>query len=187
MKTGNRPGPCLIPFFTLLVTACSFNYDTIFQDDNEPNLVMEEVEYTRIVNGNPEIQLRAEKVRQYEAKHTMEMDALSFEQYNAAPEGQKAIPAVNARGQAGRANMETDSGNFSLTGGVAIEVVSEDISIKTEKLSWQDKERLLTAPGTVNIIRSNGTSLKGTGFSADIRKRTWEFESAVEGTVEDEE
>jgi len=201
MKAGNYPRPCLIPFCTCLkafaplaaiflaaiLPACSFNYDTVSQDDNEPNLIMEEVEYTRIVNGNPEIRLRAKEVRQYEAKHIMELDDLTFEQYNAAPEGQEAIPAVNAQGQAGRASLETDSGNVFMNGGIAIEVASEDISIKTEELSWQDKERVLLAPGTVNITRSNGTSLKGTGFSADIRKRTWEFESTVEGSVEDEE
>ena len=188
-KHLRRPflGVGLILLFPLFVTACSFDYDVVSQNTNDPNVVMEEVEYIRIVNGNPEIRLRAEKVRQYEAKHLMELDAFSFEQYNAAPEGQETIPDVNARGQASRAKMETDTGNFFMGGGVTIEVASEDISIKTEELSWQDKERFLTAPGTVNITRSNGTTLRGTGFSADIRKRSWEFDSAVEGSVVEEE
>ena len=170
-------------FLLVLVTACSFNYDTVFQDDEEPNLVMEKVEYIRIVNGNPEIRVKAEKIRRYEAKHTMEMDDFSFEQYNAAPEGQEPIPDVNVWGKAGRARLETDTNNFFMSGDIVIDVASEDISIKTEELSWLDEERSLNAPGMVNISRSNGTILRGTGLSVDIRRRNWVFESAVEGSI----
>ena len=177
---------CLTLLFILPAAACSFDYDTVYQDDNEPNLIMDEVDYIRISGGNPEIRVRAEEVRRYEAKHIMELDAFSFEQYNAAPEGQTAIPDINTRGKAGKASMETDTGNLKISNGVNINVVSEDISIETEELSWQDKERFLTAPGTVNITRSNGTTLKGTGFSADTRKRSWEFETDVQGAVEED-
>ena len=182
---GNWFKVCLILFFIFTAAACSFDYDTVYQDDDKPNLIMEEVEHIRITNGNPEIRVQAEEVRRYEAKHIMELDSFSFEQYNAAPEGREEIPDVNTRGKAGQASMETDTGNLFISGGVNIEVISEDISMETRELSWQDKERFLTAPGTVSITRSNGTTLKGTGFTADIRKRSWEFESGVEGSVEE--
>jgi LPS export ABC transporter protein LptC len=181
MKTAFGP-----LFFIFLATACSFDYDTVSQNDNEPNLVMEKAEYVRIENGNPVIRVRAEEVRRYEAKHTMELDTFSFEQYNAAPENHEAIPDVNAWGNAGKAQMETDTGNVFLSGGVVIEVVSEDITMETAELSWQDQERLISAPGRIHITRSDGTTLKGTGFSADVRERSWEFESAVEGSVVEE-
>ena len=163
--------------------ACSFAYDTFPQNDDKPNLVMENAEYVRIVNGNPEIRVNAEEIRHFEAKHTMELDNFSFEQYNTSPEGQEAIPDVNARGNAGMARMETDTGNVNISGGVSITVVSEDYSLETTELSWQDKEKFLSAPGIVNITRSNGTTLKGTQFTAYARSRSWEFGSAVEGSV----
>ena len=165
------------------ITACSFSYDTVYQNDDDPNLVLDNVEYVRITNGNPEILVKAEEIRHFEAKQTMELEQFSFEQYNAAPEGQKAIPDINARGKADIARMETDTNNVFIQGDISIEVVSEDISIETTELSWQDKERSISAPGQVNIRRSDGTTLKGTGFSADVRSRSWEFESAVEGSV----
>ena len=172
-------------FFFLLIsiTACSFSYDTVTQNDDDPNLVMENTEYVRIVNGNPEIRVKTEELRRYEAKHIMELDEFSFEQYNSAPEGYNAIPDINARGKASRARMETDTNNATITGNISIEVVSEDITLETPELSWLDKNRLLGAPGLVNIRRGDGTTLKGTGFSADVRSRSWEFKSAVEGTV----
>ena len=174
---------CFTLLYTLLITACSFSYDTYPQNDDEPNLVMKNAEYVRITNGNPEIRVNAKEIRHYEAKHTMELDNFSFEQYNAAPEGQVKIPDINARGKADLAHMETDTGNFYLKGDVALEVVSEDFSMKTAEITWQDNERLLNAPGSVNLKRSNGTVIQGTGFSADVRSRNWEFESMVEGSI----
>ena len=171
----------------ILIAACSFDYDTVSQKDDDPNLIMENVEYVRITNGNPEVQVKADELRRYEAKHILELDEFSFEQFNAAPEGQEAIPDVNARGKAAAAHLETDTNNFVIRGGIAIEVVSEDITLETSELSLQNNDRLLNAPGFVHITRSDGTTLKGTGFSADVRKRNWEFESAVEGTVVDDD
>ena len=173
-------GSVFLAFFAM---ACSFTYDSFQSNDDNPNMVMENAEYVRMVNGNPEIRLFAEEIRHYETRHTMELDNVSFEQFNAAPEGQEEIPDVNAHGKAGFTRMETDTNNFFAGGGVTIEVVSEDFSMETAEISWQNQERFLTAPGMVNITRSDGTTLKGTGFSAHTRSRSWEFESGVEGSI----
>ena len=178
---------CFTLLYFLFIGACSFNYDTYPQKEDDPNLIMENAEYVRITNGNPEIRVKAEEIRHYEAKHIMELDNFSFEQFNAAPEGQAEIPAINAHGRADLAHLETDTGNFFLKGDVAFEVISEDFNIKTGEITWQDNERVLTAPGFVDLTRSNGTVIQGTGFSADVRSRSWEFESMVEGAVEEDE
>ena len=167
----------------ILLISCSFDYDSAPNTDDQPNLIMEKVEYVRISGGNPEVRVLAEEVRRYEAKHTMEMDLFSFEQFNAAPERHTEIPGIDASGSAGWVRMETDTNNFIMRENVEINVKSEDINIATSELSWNDKERSLAAPGTVNVTRSDGTYIKGTGFSADARRRSWEFEFAVEGTV----
>jgi hypothetical protein len=73
--------------------------------------------------------------------------------------------------------------------GVRIEVDSEDIAIETKILDWQDKERQLFA-GTgepVEILRSDGTSFTGWGFSADARRRTWSFTDGVQGIYIDDD
>jgi hypothetical protein len=167
--------------------ACSFDYDSAAGEGEDLTLVLRKTEYVRISGGNPEVRLQAEEIRRYEKTHAMELDALSFEQFNAAPEGYEEIPGINARGQAGFARLETDTHNFSMEGNIFIEVNSEDITIKTGALSWEDAGRILTIPGELQITRSDGTSLAGSGFSADIRRRTWEFKSPVEGTVVDNE
>jgi LPS export ABC transporter protein LptC len=171
----------------LFCAACSFNYDTVSGDDEAPDLIMKYAEYVRIENGNPVFKVNADEVRRYEVKHSMELDNFFFFQYNAAPEGYEAIPDINVRGSAGNARIETDTNNFFMEGGVYLEIKSEDITLETGEISWQDKEKQLNAPGKLNITRSDGTSMGGLGFTADIRRKTWEFESDVEGSIVDDD
>ena len=179
-----------ILYFLILATACSFNYGTISQIEEEPNLIMEEAEYIRITEGSPEIRVAAREVRHYEKNHIMELDDFSFEQFimdfNANPREQPAEPELNSWGRAGQLRLETDTNNFSMSDNVIINVDSENLSIETDDISWNDNDRLLQTQGTVHITRSDGTFIEGTGFSADTRSRSWEFESAVEGTIIEE-
>jgi len=171
----------------LFIMACSFEYDTVYEEDEDPDMIMDMVDYVRIEDGNPIIRLRADQVRRYESKHIMEMDLFNFNQFNAAPEDVKEIPDINVRGNGGNARIETDTNNFTMKNGVFFEVKSEDITLETEELSWQDSDRHLSAPGKLTITRSDGTTLEGTGFSAETRKKSWEFETDVEGSVVDDD
>jgi len=178
-------------FFLILATGCSFNYGTISSNEDDPNLIMENAEYIRITDGSPDIRVEAGEVRHYEKMHIMELDNFSFEQFiidfNANPGEQTADPELNAWGTAGQLRLETDTNNFLMRDNVTINVDSEDINIAAETINWNDNERVLRAHGTVNITRSDGTFIQGTGFSADTRNRNWEFESAVEGTIIEED
>jgi hypothetical protein len=108
----------------------------------------------------------------------MELRDFSFEQFGNHGED------INAAGRAGTASVELETGNIRLGGGVSITVDSENITIETERLDWQDRERVLSgeAEGPVNVLRENGTSFTGWGFTANARNRTWEFSRGVGGT-----
>jgi len=175
----------IVPVF--LTAACSFNYDTVSENSEDPDLIMRYAEYVRIENGNPVFKVNADEVRRYETKHSMELDNFSFDQYNSAPEDHEKIPEINVRGSAGKAQIETDTNNFIMSGGISLEVKSEDVILKTGDISWRDKERMLNAPGKLSITRSNGTTLEGVGFSVDTRKKSWEFESNVKGSIVDDD
>jgi LPS export ABC transporter protein LptC len=193
MKTAWMP-LFLFTFFSLLLTlllaACSFDYDASAEDfGNDPDVIMKDVEYVRMENALPVVRIRSKEARRYETKHAMEMDGFSFEQYNPVPAENSEIPDINVQGIGGSVKIETDSRNLTMAGGVSIDVKSEDILLRTESLSWEDKERLLSAPGEVTVTRSDGTQLSGRNLSADTRRRWWRFEEAVSGDVveEDEE
>jgi LPS export ABC transporter protein LptC len=177
----------IIAALVLFTAACSFNYDTVSEDNESPDLIMRYAEYVRIENGNPIFKVNADQVRRYEAKHSMELDNFAFDQYNSAPEDYEKIPDINVRGNVNKARIETDTNNLFMSGGVYLEVKSEDITLETGELSWQDQKRLLNALGKLSITRSDGTVMEGVGFSADVRKKSWEFESDVAGSIVDDD
>jgi LPS export ABC transporter protein LptC len=173
-----------------ILAACSFDYDTPPEGfENDPDVIMKDVEYVRMENSLPVVRIRSKEARRYETKHAMEMDGFSFEQYNPTLPENSEIPDINVRGNGGSVKIETDSRNLTMAGGVSIDVQSEDFSLRTESISWEDKERLLSAPGEVTVTRSDGTQLSGRNLSADTRRREWRFEEAVSGDIveEDEE
>ncbi|GHT66956.1 hypothetical protein FACS1894110_11550 [Spirochaetia bacterium] len=169
----------------LIISACSFDYgDTSSVESDIPDIVMGDVEYVRVRGGDPQVRFRAELAERYENRQVMELRNFSFEQFD------HHGAEVNAMGHAGTAHVELESGNVNLRDGVSIAVDSEDMTIETGKLDWQDKERILSG-GTedeVKILRENGTSFNGRGFTANTRNRTWEFAGEVGGTyIHDDE
>jgi LPS export ABC transporter protein LptC len=170
----------LFTLFTIFaLTACSFDYgDGASETEGQPDIVMNDVEYVRVRDGYPVVRFRAEEAKRFEEKQTMELDQFNFEQFETHAE------TVSATGNAGIASIELESGNIHMKDGVRVDVESEDLSIATSMLEWQDKERVLSTGEAerVDIQRSDGTTFTGWGFSADARRRTWEFKNGVEGT-----
>jgi LPS export ABC transporter protein LptC len=163
----------------MILSACTFDYSAgTTGTGTQPDIVMEDVEYVRVRDGDPIVRFTAEKAERWEEKQTMDLQSFSFEQF------ENHGDEINAAGSAGTAQVELDSLNIRLRDGVSIAVDSEDITIETVQLDWQDKERLLSgsAGEEVRVHRADGTSFTGRGFSADIRNRTWEFSGEVSGT-----
>jgi len=163
----------------ILLASCSFDYsDQTGSNKDQPDIVMENVEYVRVRSADPQARLLAERVERYEERRIMELRNFSFEQFGNHGE------EVNAYGRAGSASFEIDSGDIRMGNGVRIDVDSEDLAIETMRLDWKDKDRTLSGGEMdgVNIYQENGTSFTGIGFHADARRRTWEFTGNVSGT-----
>ena len=170
---------CFLLTIIFLLTACSFDYgDQGGADKNQPDLIMENVEYVRVRSADPQARFQAERLERYEERRIMELRNFSFEQFGNHGED------INASGRAGSASVEIDSGDIRMDKGVRIDVDSEDLAIETRWLEWKDKERLLTSgeEEEVSIYQENGTAFTGIGFHADARRRTWEFNGNVGGT-----
>ncbi|MDR3247930.1 MAG: LPS export ABC transporter periplasmic protein LptC [Treponema sp.] len=173
-------------FLALFAVGCSFDYGNSDSEDSEaPDIIMNDVEYVRVRDGDPQVRFRAELAERYEDKQLMELRDFTFEQF------EKHGDEINAFGSAASARVELESGNIGLSGGVSLAVESEDIIIETQSLDWQDKERQLSGSpnAPVRIYRDDGTNFEGRGFKADVRNRTWEFSGPIGGAYfhEDDE
>ena len=174
----------LLPLICVLFITCSFDYGSSKEGDgSKPDIVMENVEYVRMRGGNLNMRFRAELVERYEERNTMNLRNITFEQF------EKQGTEINAMGTASEAMVELETGNARLSGGVRVEVESEDVIMETSGLHWLDDEKQLLGNGDdeVKIFRSDGTMFTGKGFSANIRERTWEFASGAEGSYVDED
>jgi LPS export ABC transporter protein LptC len=163
---------------SLLFVHCSFDYDSAGDaDKNQPDIIMDDVEYVRVRSMDPQARLQAERVERYEERRVMELRNFSFEQFGDHEE-------INAYGRAGRASYEIDSGDICMEDGVLIDVDSEDVTIETARLEWKDNERTLSGgpADEVRVYQENGTSFTGIGFQSNARSRTWSFSDTVSGT-----
>ena len=169
----------------LLLISCTFDYGSQESDRDQPDVIMESVEYVRMRSADPHARFQAERAERYEERGIMELVNFSFEQFGSQGD------EVNASGRAGSGFVDIDSGDIRMDNMVRIEVESEDIIIETLWLEWKDKDRLLFGGDDEQVVvqQQNGTVFNGVGFRADVRQRTWEFAGSVEGTYiyEDDE
>jgi LPS export ABC transporter protein LptC len=172
-------------FAALWLAGCSFDYGASLSGDEEsPDIIMNDVEYVRVRDGDLQVRFKAELAERYEESRIMELKNFSFEQF------ERHGGEANATGSAGQAHVELDSGDIELAGGVTLAVESEDIVIETGKLDWKDEQRDLSGDGSaeVRINRANGTSFSGWGFTANARNRSWGFSGGISGTyIHDDE
>jgi LPS export ABC transporter protein LptC len=170
----------------ILLASCTFDYGEVESSgDEQPDLVMENVEYVRVRSRDPIARFSAERAERYENLGVMKLQNFTFEQYGERGE------EVNAFGRAGYASVDINTSDIHMDNGVRIEVNTEDIIIETNQLDWKDEPHILSTgeEDEVNISQENGTNFTGTGLLADARRRTWEFLGSAGGTYiyDDEE
>jgi LPS export ABC transporter protein LptC len=187
MEAGTKKKQNTRLFFTLIVccllcafllAACSFDYGAgTGLENTRPDIVMENIEYVRVRGGDILARFRAEYAERWEEQQIMRLRNLTFEQMEGHGE------TVNVEGAANVAEVQIDTGDISLSGGVRVGIESEDVVINTIELEWKDKEKTIKGgeEEEVDVQRSDGTSFTGIGFSADIRSRNWSFSGEVKG------
>ncbi len=173
----------LICLFMASALSCSFDYD--LEDDADlgtPDLTMRNIEYVRVRDGHPVARLQAESAERWEEHNTMAFSELRFAQYD--QDG-----SSDAVGEASRAVVDVGSGDADLTGSVLLVVPGEELSIETSALSWRADARELYGPNDDQVVlkKSDGSVVRGEGFRADARSRSWNFRGEVSGLYVEED
>ena len=168
----------------VLSGACSFDYGALSEEslDALPDLVMNEVEYVRVRDGEAVVRLQARSVERYERARRMVVISPRFEQYSDGG-------AEGAFGSSATAVVYLETGDVDMAGGVSLSIPEEDLVIETEKLSWRDEDRMLrgAADGQVLVKKTDGSYISGGGFVADARSKSWELTGSVSGIFVEED
>jgi len=162
-----------------MTIGCSLDYsdsDIVESLSEEiPNTIIYKYETVEIQNGSPILQILADKAEVYDSKEKTYLTNVDFYNYKDGD--------VNNYGSSDFAILNMKSGDAELTGLIEIESVEDETSLKAKSLYWNDEDKMLTSnrEDSVTVKDEDGSILSGSGFSADIKRKTILFEGKTEG------
>jgi len=177
------PGPLmlLLAAVPLLAAACSVENEAgssgVGTGAAVPDTVAVNVVHKVSQNGRTFLELTAARAETFnDAKQTV-MSEARFTEFD-----DKGAPATE--GTAGRVVYHSDTENADISDGVRVRSEVEKGVVTAQSLSWENKERRLSAPPdeVVTLKKDDGTSMAGTGFTGDFRARELQFSGPTSGT-----
>lgn len=160
------------------LAACSFDYGTgEAAAEAGPSAVFTKFTHTVVIRGARLLEIRADRAESYDVEGKTLLYGVSFTEFD-----EKSHEAI-AEGRADRGVIYTQSENAEFSGSIALRSKSEDASLKAESLSWDSKAKSLSSrlDQSVELRKGDGTWLKGAGFSADMRRKSFAFRDSTEG------
>ncbi len=172
--------------FAVVISACTLDYsdanlvDTLSEEI--PNTIIYKYETVEVQNGSPALQIEADKAEVYNGKEQTHLTNVAFSNF--------IDEEINNQGRSDFAILNMKSGDAEMTGSIRITSKTDNSSLSAESLSWIDDEKKLSSKPqeTVIVIDKEGSQIHGSGFSADIKRKTILFENEIEGEfISDEE
>ena len=172
----------------LLGGSCSLNYSEaeMAEDLSEeiPNSIVRNYRFVDVRTGKSSLKVYASEARMYHKAHQTRLTDLFFQEIN--PDGE-----VITEGEAARATLFTQTDNVEMRGKIRFAGSAQEATITTDYLFWNNEERTLKGKPdhTVTILKSDGTRIKGKGFTAYTGSEEVTFTDEVKGVYvqEDEE
>ena len=176
----------LLPLFVVVLSGCSLNYgeSQLATEISEeiPDTILTGVSHTVVRDNVVRFRIGAELVESYGEENLQELHSVTFTEYD-------STGAVRTEGTADYADFQTDTENVEITGNLRFYSVPDEAWIEAEYLFWNSDERQLTSrpEEPVALERSDGTSIIGRGFTAEMDQSLIIFSDGVEGTIVEEE
>lgn len=162
-----------------LVTSCSFDYESVnaAPDEEAPSAVFRDFRHTVYMGGAKALSLSAGLAESYDRDGRIVLHDVSFSSYS------RGTGELAAEGRAETAVFHSDTQNADFSGSITIRSSLEDASLEAEYLEWKGAEKTLSGglDRSVSVKRGDGSWLRGAGFIADSRRRSFSFREAVEG------
>jgi LPS export ABC transporter protein LptC len=178
-----RPRPAvLFPVLVLAVglAGCSIDYKGAAEEPSPegiPDTVATGLLHRVHKDGRLSLELEAARAETFNSKSTTILTDAHFVEFD-----DKGGAATE--GTARKVLFHSDTEDADISGGVHVHSAAEKGDIRADTLHWENKPKRLTAPPgeQVRIIKDDGTTLVGSGFSGDFLSRTVTFTGTVQGT-----
>ncbi len=180
MKPGIGFAVCLM-LASLCVSACSFDYGSELADDTSiPEMTMTGVNASRYENARLSVELRASILEMYDADKIWTASDVEFVQYTNTGDG-----AIEAEGSAGLFLVDDAADVYSLGQTASFRIVEDNLFLTASDLRWDRSVHTLVSglASSVELERSDGSVIVGTGFSANTLSREYQFTGSVAGKL----
>jgi LPS export ABC transporter protein LptC len=164
-----------------LLTGCSIDYQGATVEEQSPAGIPDTVAVGLLhrvhKDGRLSLELEAARAETWNAKNQTILTDAHFVEFD--DKGGKAT-----EGEARTVIFHSDTENAEITGAVHVHSAAEKGDVRADTLNWENKARRLIAPAAelVTIRKEDGSSLTGTGFTGDFKKRQVTFAGPVQGT-----
>lgn len=192
MAKGPKHGLFLAAALGLLGCACSFDYSAAVLDDelrdDTPNSSMVDFDHSIVENDKVIFRVMAAKAELFEAKKEILLRDAYFIEYD-----QTSSEPITV-GQAKRVRFYTESQNAELSDYLYFYSKRNEASLESGYLFWDNDKKTLEArrDKLVTIKKDDGSNIRGEGFAADLRTRSFSFYGRTDALIvtteeEDEE
>ena len=167
----------------VLAAGCTFDYTEAAPSSDEllervPETEFTDVTRTIVRDGRVVAEIRAKRVFNFRRRARTILTDVQYTEYDAAGN-------VVTTGSIERATYYTERKDAELAGSIRLRSDSQEVSLEADTLRWEDERRwLVTGPdAVVQIVRDDGSQVRGTGLEVDVRSNTIRFTGPVSGTL----
>ena len=148
-----------------------------------PNSVLEDFSQVVVRDGKVSYIFSADHAELYDSTKLTYFDNIGFTEY-------KADGSTGTEGAAQRAVHDSKTDNIIFDGKIILNSTVQDFVVKSDYLEWNNEAKILKSPDDteVSIEQGDGSVVKGRGFIADAKGKSFTLlEDASGRYIEDEE
>jgi len=170
----------LVMAAALVSGSCRLDYKSVEASETEgervPNLEFYGLNEVIVRNGKPSVILSADSALQFVKSNQSILENASFIELT-----ENAETATTLRADTIIINTKTQ--DATLTGNVETYTITGGTRVQAESLVWTQQVRILNSQPDewVSITRDDGSSIRGMGFIADMRRNEFSFSERVTG------
>ena len=176
----------LLALVALFISACSLDYgqSELSSELSEeiPDTVLTGVVHTVVRDHTVRFRVTAARVEAFSEENRQDLYDVVFTEYG-------SDGAVRTEGTADFADFATDTEDVEMTGNLRFFSIPDDAWLRADYLVWTSDDRQLTSrpEDPVVLEKSDGTSIVGRGFTAEMGQSLLIFSGGVNGTIVDSE
>jgi len=164
-----------------ILSGCSIEYinenNNTTKSESIPDSVMKNFKYIKIKNNKPYVELNSSLAEIYNDQNKTVLYDVSFTEY----ENSK----VSTTGKANNIEYNNDTENAKLSGDLAFYSLKDEMKMYGDILYWNKEERTINSElnKSIKVIKDDGSSIEGYGFSANLKNSTFKFANKVTGVT----